>query len=69
MRLDVMFSLISEHLRLQLYGSCVPQVGKALITTPSDFILHRDIEKILKARERMLQTGELLSIQKMLVAV
>ena len=42
--------------------SALQAVGKALLHVPPDFQVHRDIQKLLKSRERMLETGEGISM-------
>ena len=34
------------------------KLGESLVHVPADFVLHRDIEKLLTARRKMLETGE-----------
>lgn len=38
--------------------STLESVGRALLRVPDDFVLHPDIIKLLKSRQKMLETGE-----------
>ena len=33
-------------------------IGKSLITVPEDFEIHKDVQKLLQSRKKMLETGE-----------
>lgn len=38
--------------------SVLKAVGDALLRVPKDFVIHKDVERILAAREKMIRTGE-----------